>query len=50
MLTNFHWDEAKKKIFFWKKIFKMTDSKKTDILAPPILNIFSKKIMDCSLG
>ena len=27
-MTNFHWDEAKKKFFFFEKKFKMADSKK----------------------
>jgi hypothetical protein len=38
MLTDFHWDEAKKN--FEKKI-KMADSKKLGFSTPPILNIFS---------
>ena len=50
MLTNFHEDEAKKFSFFWKKKFKMADSKKGHFPAPPILNIFSWKFQGLVLG
>ena len=45
MLTNFHGDEAKKKFFFWKKKFKMADSKKAHFAKSPILKIFSRKFL-----
>ena len=41
MMTDFHWNKAKKKFFYEKKKFKMADSKKPHFPAPPILNIFS---------
>ena len=42
MLTNFHWDEAKKKF--------MADSKKLRFSTPPNLNIFSRKFQGLVLG
>ena len=45
MLTNFHGNEAKKKI----KI-KMADSKKGHFPSPPILNIFFQKFHGLVLG
>ena len=43
MLTDFHCNEAKKKIFLWKKKFKMATQKKPHFPAPPIFNICSWK-------
>ena len=42
-MTNFHGDEAKKKI-------KMADSKKLSFSTPPILNIFFQKFHGLVLG
>ena len=42
MLTDFHWEEAKK--------IKMSDSKKLRFSAPPILNIFAQKFHGLVLG
>ena len=39
-----------KKIFFWKKKFKMADSKKAHFLKSPILKIFSRKFLRFVLG
>ena len=44
MLTNFHWDEAKK-IFFEKKI-KVADSKKPEIFNSPNSQYFFAKISE----
>ena len=50
MLTDFHWNEAKKKIFFLKKKFKMADSEKAHFSKSPILKIFSRKFLRFVLG
>ena len=47
MLTDFHWNEAKKK--FGEKKYKSADSKKLRFSTPPILNIFFKKMSGIGL-
>ena len=53
LLTNKLWlvfmRKKQKKIFFWKKKFKMADSKKQRFSKLPILNIFCENFMDRSL-
>ena len=51
MLTNFHGDEANLFfLFFFKKRFKMADSKKGHFPSPPILNIFFRNFHGWVLG
>ena len=50
MLTNFHGNKAKKIFFFWKKKFKMADSKKGHFSTLSILNIFFWKFHGSVLG
>ena len=46
-----HFDFFFKKKFFWKKKFKIADSKKkTHFPAPPILNLFSRNFYGLVLG
>ena len=48
--ADFHGNEAKKIYFFWKKKFKMADSKKAHFSKSPILKIFSRKFLRFVLG
>ena len=48
MLTDFHWNEAKKKRK--KKNFKMADSKKLRFSKPPILKKIPRKFHGLVLG
>ena len=50
LLSTYTLRWSKKNIFFWKKKFKMADSKKPHFTAPPILNIFSWKFHGLVLG
>ena len=50
MWTNFHWDEAKKKFFFWKIKFKMADSKNWTFQLPPKAEQLPPKFFRLVLG
>ena len=49
-MTCFYEEKAKKKYFFWKKKFKMADSKKQRFSKSPILKKISQKFHRLVLG